>query len=85
MAKSRAIAVAEAAKELNVSESTIYKYIKQQGSLEAATAFIKYNRMVGARKNWKTASTIGVRYPFLMTRLWRIALGIPDIELEQAI
>lgn len=31
MAKSRAIAVAEAAKELNVSESTIYKYIKQQG------------------------------------------------------
>jgi transposase len=85
MAKSRAIAVAEAAKELSVSESTIYKYIKQQGSLEAATAFIKYNRMVGAKKNWKTSSTIGTRYPFLMTKLWRLALGIPDIELEKAI
>ncbi|HCG7330446.1 hypothetical protein P3551_21240 [Vibrio parahaemolyticus] len=86
MAKSsRAQAVAAAAKELNIAESTVYKYIKMQGSLEAAIAFVKYNRIVGNRKNWKTSETVGVRYPFLMAKLWRIALGIPDIDLEKVI
>ncbi|UTZ44522.1 hypothetical protein [Vibrio campbellii] len=81
MAKSsRAQAVANAAKENDVCVATIYKYIKQQGSLEAAVAFIQYNKVVGRRKNWKTDETIGIRYPFLMPKLWRLALGIPEVE-----
>lgn len=75
--------MAKAAKDLNVSEQAIYESIRQQGSLVAAVAFIKYRRIAGRRKNWKTASTAGVRYPFLMTNLWRIALGISDIDLDE--
>lgn len=80
---SRALAVANAAQALNVSESTIYRYIKQQGTLEAAIAYIKYTQVVGSRKNWKTEDTLGIRYPFLMGKLWRLALGIPDVELQE--
>ncbi len=86
MAKSsKTIAIAKAAKELGTTESNIYKYIKREGSLEAAIAVIKYNKLVGAKKNCKTVATRGIRYPFLMNKLWRIALGIPDLELEQAV
>ncbi|MEZ9997920.1 hypothetical protein AB4428_06395 [Vibrio lentus] len=72
--ESRAMTVSQATQMLNVSEETLMHYFSREGSLETAIAAISY-RQASQRMN---TPYLGVRFPFLMPPLWRIALGVPD-------
>ncbi|MFA0077695.1 hypothetical protein AB4427_05985 [Vibrio artabrorum] len=72
--ESRANSIIKACHQLGVSEQTLLHYLSREGSLEAAIASIAYRKS----SNRTESPYTGVRFPFLMPPLWRIALGVPD-------
>ncbi|ARC92832.1 hypothetical protein B6A42_13215 [Vibrio coralliilyticus] len=71
--------VREIAKKVGVSQQTIFNYLKQGRTIDQAVACIKASKakVVNARKPKRVSKkTVGIKFPDLMSPVWRLALGI---------